>query len=148
MLSITPPPERRIAGITALIPRNAPVKPVSMIVCHCSSVWLSKPTLKFAPALLQRISTEQKVSSVNVIVSNHWSGFLTSRSPAIALPSAATISSTTFCAILRLKSATHTHAPSLANNFACAPPIAPPPPVMIAVLPSNLIATSNMEIIQ
>lgn len=61
MLTMAPPPARRMAGTAALIPRNAPVRPMFVTVCHISSVWSSKLTRKLAPALLHSIVKDPNV---------------------------------------------------------------------------------------
>src|SRR5947209_18070815 len=124
-------------GTTALVPRNEPVRIVPISTFHMSSVCSSKPTRKLAPALLHRIDIGPNSCSVAATAAVHSSAWRTSSPTASERPSLATISAATASALSTNRSATHTAAPSLANNRAWAPPIAPPPPVITAVLPSS-----------
>src|SRR2546423_5774828 len=124
-------------GTTALVPRNEPVRIVPISTFHMSSVCSSKPTRKLAPALLHRIEIGPNSCSVAATAAVHSSAWRTSSRTASERPSLATISAATASALSTNRSATHTAAPSLANNRAWVPPIAPPPPVITAVLPSS-----------
>ncbi len=79
MLMIAPAPARRIEGTTALMPRNAPVSAVSMMMCHISSVWSSNGTRKLAPALLHRTVTGPNAFSTSDTAAAHWPASRTSR---------------------------------------------------------------------
>src|SRR5437588_322604 len=52
MLTMEPPPARRMAGMAALLPRNTPVALTSITRCHASSVVSSTRPTALMPALL------------------------------------------------------------------------------------------------
>ena len=134
-LTIAPPPARRIDGCTVFMPRNAPVRLVSITRRHSSIASSAIGSTASTPALLTSTEIGPNASSAKLTAACHEPSSVTSsaakRAPspsssATAAPSASSTSPTT------------TRAPSAASARACASPIPRAPPVTSATLPSSL----------
>ena len=140
MLMMEPPPAFRISGMTVFAPRNVPLTLMSITSSQISSVVSSKPCVLKIAALLTRMSTLPKRSTAALTALCQLDSSVTSRVTNRASPPDSPISETTFMPSSSSRSPITTFAPSRANMRASAAPMPREPPLIIATLPSSLIA--------
>src|SRR3990172_4967706 len=138
VLTMTPPPRRRIAGTAASVPAMTAHRLTAMVLSHLSrgaSGKRGQPA--FMPALLCRMSTPPNVYSVKATIRSIPSQRVTSVYTNAAWPPASSRSRTVSRPPASSTSATATAAPASARAMAVARPMPEPPPVTRATLPAR-----------
>src|SRR5882724_1167564 len=140
MLTIEPPPARRMAGMAALLPRNTPVALTSITRCHASSGVSSTRPVALMPALLtSTLSLPKRCSASATASCQSFSRVTSSRTKAASPPLAATSASTARPSASSTSAMT-TCAPSRANILASAAPMPRAAPLISATFPASLMS--------
>src|SRR5262249_4652574 len=147
MLTMEPPPARRMTGITARVPRKTPVEFTAMIRSQSprvvSSIRLPPPM----PALLTRTSSFPYKRSASATAPAQSDSLVTSRRTNTASPPAARIFSTVVLPSASSTSPSPTFAPSFANRRPASAPIPRAPPLISATFPSSLMCPSPIGLV-
>ena len=141
MLMIDPPPARRMAGITLLVPRNTPLALMSIMRSQSSTVVSSIRPPPPMPALLTRTFSLPKRLWATPTAFCQSDSLVTSRRAKAASPPFALMSASTPRPSASRTSPMTTCAPSRANINASAAPIPRAAPLINATLPASLMAT-------
>src|SRR5215470_7981832 len=145
MLTMEPPPARRMAGIAARVPRKTPVELTAMIRSQSARVVSSIRLPPPMPALLTRTSSFPYTRSASVTAPAQSDSLVTSRRTNVASPPAARISSTVFLPSASRTSPSMTFAPSFVNRRPASAPIPRAPPLISATFPSSLMCPSPVR---
>src|ERR671918_2456511 len=132
VLTMDPPPARRIAGTMCFMPSHTPVWFTATIADHSSSVVSSTPLLVIVPALLKRTLIRPKRASASSTALAQSDEEVTSSLRAWPPISAATCARSS-----SRRSQSKSFAPSRAKNLAVVAPIPRAAPVTTATLLSN-----------
>ena len=147
VLTMEPPPARRISGMAALVPRKTPLALMSITRSHSSTVVSSRVPLDSTPALFTRISSLPKRLTAVATASCHAASLVTSSGTKTHSPPDSLISASVRRPSYSRMSPMTTLAPSLANNFASAAPIPLAPPLISATLFSSRMFLSSDRLI-
>src|SRR5262245_54271755 len=145
MLTMEPPRARRMAGITARVPRTTPVELTAMIRSQSARVVSSIRLPPPMPALLTRTSSFPYKRSASATAPAQSDSLVTSRRTNVASPPTARISSTVALPSASRTSPSTTFAPSFVNRRPASAPIPRAPPLISATFPSSLMCPSRSE---
>src|SRR4030095_2843367 len=134
------PPPCRMAGMTALLPRNTPLAFTSITRSHASTGVSSSRLAPPMPALLMRTFSVPKCFRAGSPARCQPASLVTSSRVKTASPPLARTSASTARPSASRTSPIITRAPSRATRRASAAPLPSDPPLMSATLPSSLIS--------
>src|SRR5215510_3035012 len=146
MLTMEPPRARRMAGITARVPRKTPVELTAMIRSQSARVVSSIRLPPPMPALLTSTWSFPYKRSASATAPAQSDSLVTSRRTNVASPPAARISSTVALPSASRTSPSTTFAPSFANRRPSSAPIPRAPPLISATFPSSLMCPSLVRV--